>query len=54
MKIKAICGKEFDVKNVDKELSKYPEYLCSRFCPEKNCTIYVNYNYWVSHNNDPK
>jgi len=54
MKIKAICGKEFEVKNVDKELSKYPEYLCSRFCPETYCTIYMNYNYWVSHNNDPK
>jgi hypothetical protein len=52
--LKAICGREFEAEEVDEELFKYPEYVCSRLCPETSCMIYMYYFYDVTHHNDPR
>ncbi len=52
--LRAICGREFEVDEVDEELADIPEYVCSRVCGEKSCDAYMSYFYWVTHNNDPR
>jgi hypothetical protein len=52
--LKAICGREFEVEEVDEGLAAYPEYVCGRLCTEQSCDTYMNYFYWVTHNNDPR
>jgi hypothetical protein len=52
--LRAICGKTFEANKVDKELADYPEYVCSRFCPEKSCSRYMEYFYNATHHNDPR
>jgi len=52
--LKAICGKIFETAVVDEELAFYPEYVCSRFCPETRCSKYMDYFYDVTHHNDSR
>jgi len=52
--LRAICGREFDVEDVDEGLASYPEYVCARVCREESCATYMDYFYWVTHNNDPR
>jgi len=52
--LKGICGREFEADEVDEELVVYPEYVCSRLCPETICATYVNYLYNATHHNDPR
>ena len=54
MKLKAICGREFEADEVDKDLVAYPEYVCSRLCSETSCATYMNYFYNATHHNDPR
>jgi hypothetical protein len=54
VRLKAICGKEFEAEKVDEELVAYPEYVCSRFCHETSCATYMNYFYDSTHHNDPR
>ena len=51
--LKAICGKKFETDEVDVDLAKYPEYVCSRLCPETSCMKYMYYFYDATHHNDP-
>jgi hypothetical protein len=52
--LKAICGKVFEAEEIDEELTRYPEYVCSRLCPETSCATYMNYFYDATHHNDPR
>lgn len=54
VRLKAICGREFEAEEVDEELSRHPEYVCSRLCPETSCATYMNYFYDATHHNDPR
>jgi hypothetical protein len=55
VRLKAICGREFEAEEVDEELSRHPEYVCSRLCPETSCATYMNYFYDdAAHHNDPR
>jgi len=52
--LKAICGRVFETENVDEALAVYPEYVCSRLCPETSCSKYMDYFYDATHHNDPR
>jgi hypothetical protein len=54
VRLKAICGKEFEAEEVDEDLVVYPEYVCSRLCPETSCATYMNYFYDATSHNDPR
>lgn len=51
--LRAICGKVFEVEEVDPALVGHAEFLCSR-CPVEDCEIYFDHFYEVTHYNNPQ